>query len=393
MARGIFLASSTGTPAPKRPLVVHRSKLAICFACAATLWLFPWENVVWTIQTTPLLTTSWRETFLRVWPQMEESLCPRMVPKTAVGEVLFDLAWAEITRDRGGGNGNETATRRKKPSVVDTFFSGDIFGVATYAPPSKSETLIYLTIWKCGNNAIRTWMKHSIHEKYPGGEFHTAAELEDMESYYTTPLCIITAVRDPISHFLSGYNEIEFRNIVDYHDWTANATKEQNKYSQLPKNSTERFTQFIVDILQGGPEMTFWEMDMRHVYPMMRILEPISNLKGKVSNQTLHVAAYLNSTSNLSQTWPAFAAKSCPHSLPANYTVQPIPPDFGVHNSSKDPYGFYRAAKETWKEQGPAARALCILHVLDYACWRELEIPKLCQEVFSTKSFVESILP
>jgi hypothetical protein len=66
----------------------------------------------------------------------------------------------------------------------------------------------------------------------------------------------------------------------------------------------------------------------------------------------------------------------------------------GVHDSSLDEMGFYRAAKDVWAEQGDIARALCILHSFDYACWDDLPdgIPELCQDVYSKESFVDAIM-
>lgn len=89
--------------------------------------------------------------------------------------------------------------------------------------------------------------------------------------------CFVTAIRDPISHFLSAYNEIEYRNLQWYNDWTntTSKTKINNashsvRYGDFPKASKERFTQFVINIVDGRrteKDMTKYPSDMWHVYP------------------------------------------------------------------------------------------------------------------------------
>ena len=55
-------------------------------------------------------------------------------------------------------------------------------------------------------------------------------------------------------------------------------------------------------------------------------------------------------------------------------------------------YNFYSAAKTSWKEQGKVSRALCALHALDYACFDDIPVPALCQEVYSSDAFRRRLL-
>ena len=66
----------------------------------------------------------------------------------------------------------------------------------------------------------------------------------------------------------------------------------------------------------------------------------------------------------------------------------------GQHNSSSDPLGTYKASRDVWLDQGPVARALCVLHVMDYACWTDLPdgIPQFCQDVYAETDFVQYML-
>ena len=79
-----------------------------------------------------------------------------------------------------------------------------------------------MKVWKCGNNQIRLLEKQlyrsgSVRGKYSdNGLDHIMARLKSIQRQNQNvlpPTCIYTAIRDPISHFLSGYNEMEYRQL------------------------------------------------------------------------------------------------------------------------------------------------------------------------------------
>ncbi|KAL7532445.1 hypothetical protein ACHAWF_004138 [Thalassiosira exigua] len=101
------------------------------------------------------------------------------------------------------------------------------------------------------------------------------------------------------------------------------------------------------------------------------------------------LAGYLPSLSNLPAEFPRFVAETCPRATPpGNFAFVDNP---GLHGSQKDEHGFYRAAKEVWKGGGRAARALCAIHALDYACYDAIPVPPLCRSVFVGPSFRDRI--
>ena len=104
------------------------------------------------------------------------------------------------------------------------------------------------------------------------------------------------------------------------------------------------------------------------------------------SNWTL--TGYLPSLVNLSSTFPKLLLDNCPGMPPEIDQAFQKPLH---HSSEKDEYGFYRAAKQIWNEGGNAARALCALHALDYACFDRITIPDLCMQVFTKKEFLASL--
>lgn len=380
--------------------------------------------------TTPVTPSSYP--FDKVWPALQDMLCPELTPNISFGTLFFDLAYEQIllgatTQNNSISNNNVTTNhsglileprRQQRPKIVDKFFKGEFWGMATYQAPNSTSTLAYLTIWKAGNNFVRSYMKHSLYEKF-GGKFNIETELYDWHQWVpeldptvhanpssTPSLCILTAIRDPISHFLSGYNELEYRNLNWYYDWTVRHMEDNdNHYGTFPKASVERFEQFVVDLLNGCKDMGKFHLDVFHAYPMMRVLTELAELRKRPkilrdkSYTMPNVKAYMKSITNLSQTWPSFMQESCPDSLPKDFHIMEEKvhlenTTLGSHESSNDTHGFYQAAKTSWKNQGSIAKALCILHTMDYACWRDLPrgIPKLCEEVYSSKHFVDSIV-
>lgn len=72
------------------------------------------------------------------------------------------------------------------------------------------------------------------------------------------------------------------------------------------------------------------------------------------------------------------------------------PPLMGQHESSLDEDGFYNAAKSIWALNGPTAKALCVLHSVDYTCFRQLDflnnIPDICRQTYAKERFWKVIL-
>ena len=238
--------------------------------------------------------------------------------------------------------------------------------------------MIYMRIFKCGNNQI-TKMLEQISSKDRGKlkgitTVGLGRYLDERKSPLFPLPCIFTAIRDPISHFLSGYNEIEYR-----FETELNYTEEMMPpFGKLPRDTAEerriRFQTFVEELLLGQyrtKKIVNW-----HVYSMSRILGPLQN-----HNATL--TGYLPQLTNLTSTMPVFLSDTCPNMYSVDKMAAKVE-IAGQHDSSKDPLGTYEAAKDLWKEAGPIARALCLLHAFDYACFPDLPdgIPPLCQSMY-----------
>jgi hypothetical protein len=202
-------------------------------------------------------------------------------------------------------------------------------------------------------------------------------------------LCTYTVIRDPISHFLSGYNEADFRLIYSHknepgYNWTTPTPYFNISFTESNETRRERFTQLVKDVVMERTELSSHYV-FTHFFSMSRILPLLHNVN-------LTLSGYLPSLENLEERWPKFITETCPEMPPLSDF--PNLKKHGQHQSSKDKFGIYRAAKEVWNDQGHVARALCVIHAMDYACWTDLPdgIPRLCQEVYSTDIFQKLML-
>jgi len=325
---------------------------------------------------------------------------------------------------------------------MNKFFDFDWAVSAYHGDPNNFQT-VYVTVWKCANEQIRSMEKELFKDKQRfNGTYTEDGEGEVMSLYNALekvglidfvrhkknrniivrfnapppppplPPCIYTAIRDPISHFLSGYNEVEYRMLVEY----ANDTTEKKHHApyhyvvpythiddsvrndnnnginfdssdgddenskkallrdHLHGRRKERFEAFVKDFLRQEATLAS-NLEYEHVFSMTRILTSLAKF-----NQTL--TGYVPTIENITSKWPAFISKTCPGAPPLH--KMPKMQIQGQHKSSKDPLGLYEAAKDVWKEGGPISRALCLLHAFDYACWKDLPagIPDLCMEVY-----------
>jgi hypothetical protein len=126
-----------------------------------------------------------------------------------------------------------------------------------------------------------------------------------------------------------------------------------------------------------------------HLYSMTGVLTLLASDERINVSRDLH---YLPSLEDLEHSWPRFMVESCPGSF-SNATATRIlttemDSSRGTHESSKDRLGTYAAAKRVWSEGGVFAKALCALHILDYACWKDLPegVPKLCLDLYVSHS-------
>lgn len=319
------------------------------------------------------------------WPPVQKALCGSGAPNKLLFSKLFELGSAEVFAK------NDPRMADIQPKVANTsliFFSGDYDGgwiLEGTNEEGKPFHTIYMRVFKCGNDQIGEMLKEINNSTLKNGGrtwLMTSENLtEHLDNYpVEKPApCIYTALRDPISHFLSGYNEIDHR-LSSYSYYYPHRNRRSRLFTKLQAPDL-RFKFFVEDLLSGNFESDFLDL---HVYPMSRILVFLQEHKARLTG-------YLPQITNLTSTFPAFLSTTCPNMYP----LEPMPTGTqkkGQHQSSKDLRGRYLAAKDIWKEAGPTSRALCVLHAFDYACFPDLPdgIPLLCQSIY--EKYAEEII-
>ena len=113
-------------------------------------------------------------------------------------------------------------------------------------------------------------------------------------------------------------------------------------------------------------------------------------------NETLSLTAYLSTLKNLDEEFPKLVNTYCTGVPPMDTSQIKF-----EHPSSSDPYNFYHAARTSWarsnsnnsSEDGVStSRALCAIHMLDYACYEDIPIPHVCQSVYDDEQFVTHLI-
>jgi len=326
--------------------------------------------------------------YTSTWPPLRKVMCGEGAPNLHLSSMLFKLARDEVfltnpTRPLETMNTSEleqSIEEERPTSTAEQFFSGN-WGMSAldgnYTQQDSGKLTLfktrYVRVWKAGNNQIRA-LEEDLAKELGISDYQEEVRLRKKEFQTENGIepCIYTVIRDPIQHFLSGYNEIEFRTFRT-HTWP-----EAPYHTDLPYNKTDdhkkRFRAFVEDLLVEDGSFLVNSV-YSHCFSMSRVLSSLAKIGRQLNG-------YLADLADLTQRWPEFLTNTCP-GLPPLESF-PKPKVNGQHQSSKDPWGTYKASKEVWAEGGPIARALCLLSAPDYACFEDLPegIPEFCQTVY-----------
>ena len=368
--------------------------------------------------------------FDAIWPDLKSRLCPDMKPNAALGAKLFRLARDELKMIPYGGEGRRSADGRDVDNGALAASAWDAYTFHpqpwSYAPneqplpkglyggsvslgektkgldesnntasgdSSSRGIIVCLRIYKAANDQIRTWARLEFADRNSQrkmGRFRDSDAIDRLQRISAWKgACVVTAIRDPIERFLSGYNEIEVR-------WSGRAGNQDQDDSHKPKfryardsNGTKaRFQQFVAEYVSSDTGREGWDwkyLDLGHIWSMSGVLYGLAKGGGKMTD-------YLPSLSNLTYKWPEFVRSTCPD-LPKEIAKEPMRVT-GQHGSSEDRRGYYAAAKSVWADGRETAHALCALNIMDYACWGKLPggVPSLCKAVYSRPGFVSAII-
>ena len=258
--------------------------------------------------------------------------------------------------------------------------------------------MAYLRVWKAGNDQIRFNLEEILNRTdgssvmQSGKTISLASRgglLDGLSEEQLNRTCIVTAVRDPIEHFLSAYNEVEFRNTPfmkkrkERRHWN---WENSLPYTKHGNGTVERFETFVSDFIGNTHNTGFYVLDLVHAFSMTGVLFGLKQIK-ECTGRDANLAGYLPSLRNLDTEFPKLLQRTCP--------VGPKMDSFqreSVHEYQSDPDNNYAAAKRSWASQGKVPRALCALHALDYACYDEIPVPSLCQSVYSSERFRDHFL-
>ena len=147
--------------------------------------------------------------FDRHWPEMKEQICPDMSPNPNVWSTLFELARMEL-----GFSEDRIKLNEADDNAVAIFFSFNTGGMGHVSHDNKHH-MAYLTILKGGNNQISSNLRPMLGGNGSVWSGNTMRDLFSASRIPTSKLnlaCVVTAVWDPVEHFLSAYNEVEGRN-------------------------------------------------------------------------------------------------------------------------------------------------------------------------------------
>ena len=160
-----------------------------------------------------------------------------------------------------------------------TFSSGGI----RYASPDRDQYMVYLRIFKCANDQIMGNLNHTLRQQ-PGAEVTLAMDRMTRKNIFNPipktllpTTCIVTAIRDPVDHFLSGYNEMEFRNTRD--NVQRKGEHLRTHYSRFANGTSARFEQFVVDLIGGALNHL---NDISHVFSMSGVLWYLKSLEERI---------------------------------------------------------------------------------------------------------------
>lgn len=351
--------------------------------------------------------------FTQHWPTLKQTLCPNQSPNAKTFQTLFELARMELNLP---------------PGQIVTKHSGDIYAInkfyqfspggLSYLSNNKKSYMAYLRIFKAGNDQIRGNLLAQLNSA-AGGTVWDKNTLHELittipSSVSTNETCIITVVRDPITHFLSAYNEIEWRHEDRIRGQTLDSTYIP-KYRLLQNGTQERYIKFVQDFIQGPSSNGIYRNKPRgieeitHVFSMVGPLYEMDRLRKKEQGQGTggmpRLTAYMPNMTNLDDAFPQFLHSNC--RLPKEVTTftKKI-----THGSQGDEFNFYKIAKKVWKEAQyiqttgldkdersnstssfDISRALCAIHAMDYACYDDILVPKFCQRVYIQDHFRERL--
>jgi hypothetical protein len=264
---------------------------------------------------------------------------------------------------------------------------GWAFSASRIAADEEHVNIAYIRQFKCATGQLHAYGVEQLART--GGRIRHYAAGQHFRRVLSSATCVLMVVRDPVEHFLSGYNEVETR-MVNGSGYAHSGEMLPLPFAQRLVGSPERFADFFIDLLTIGvdhhhdPPDWFTHDLLPHVLPLTGALHEVreaQRLRKTTPSRGKLVVVPLSEVE-----------LEVPRQLRQKCAVPRAPPmqQAGQRPSSRDPTGAYAAARKVWNKGGDIAKALCALHAFDYACFAHLlPPPPACHEVFGDPTLLQ----
>ena len=210
---------------------------------------------------------------------------------------------------------------------------------------SNMKCLLYANIWKAGNNAIRHSLMTELARNLMLNRKHLLvgkAKYKELEELRRTSFCArgavsFTFVREPLSHFLSGFTEYAYR-----------------AWEGLTKIDTTFAKATLMTILGGRkPNVTGGGSSLFHIYPMSGVLS--AGWRFDWVGVLEHADSAWEELANFSRSELVRNTK--------------LDSSLGAHPTSSDPQGARAAMVAVLRREPELRGRLCSLLLADFACF------------------------
>lgn len=259
----------------------------------------------------------------------------------------------------------------------------------------KGQSLVvFQAVWKCANTQARKFLRGMLVDQslpHVGLESDIPNE-RDVQRFIThaeaahphLQKCGVVLLRDPISHFLSGYNHIEHQrwDRIRAGNKTGSSWKRDDGLRHVNMSIGEkRFVAFVRGLIEGEWERNhvyYGAPSYHHVSLMSGMLPHLHNVLATAPQGPSKVRISYGDSTRIMEELPRLLRDACGLDAAGIPEMELM----GQHNSSNDALGSYQAAQNVvMSGPSPTLDALCIIHAMDYACFHDqFEVPLMCRD-------------